>query len=102
MICFVASAFDHKDIDAIYDKVVRPTLQKLKIRCTRVDRIEHNDDIDDKIFALMNAADFCIADLTYARPSVYYEAGYMFGCKKPVIYIARSDHFRAKVPDPHG
>jgi nucleoside 2-deoxyribosyltransferase len=102
MVCFVASAFDRKDVDTIYDNAIRPTLRELKIRCTRVDRVEHNDDIDDKIFALMKAADFCIADLTYARPSVYYEAGYIFGCKKPVIYISRSDHFHGSALDRHG
>ncbi|HWN65302.1 MAG TPA: hypothetical protein VNN24_06410 [Candidatus Binatus sp.] len=102
IICFVASALDRADADEIYDTAIRPTLRELKIRPTRVDRIEHNDDIDDKIFALMKAADFCIADLTYARPSVYHEAGYMSGCGKPVIYISRRDHFRARDSDPHG
>jgi nucleoside 2-deoxyribosyltransferase len=102
MICFVASALDRANVDAIYDKSIKPVLRELGIRCTRVDRVEHNDDIDDKIFALMEAADFCIADLTYARPSIYYEAGYMLGRGKPVIYTARNDHFFARDSDPHG
>jgi hypothetical protein len=100
--CFVASAFDRDDVDRIYDKAIKPILRELKIRCARVDRVEHNDDIDDKIFALMDAADFCIADLTYARPSVYYEAGYVLGQGKPVVYLARSDHFKDKAADPEG
>lgn len=102
IVCFVASAFDRADVDEIYDRAIRPTLRQLQIRPTRVDRAEHNDDIDDKIFALMRDADFCIADLTYARPSVYYEAGHMSGCGKPVIYISRRDHFRQKDSDPYG
>lgn len=100
--CFVASAFDHKDVDEIYDKAIRPVLRSLKIRPMRVDRVEHNEDIDDKIFQFLDAADFCIADLTYARPSVYYETGYAFGTGRPVIYIARSDHFKAREDDMHG
>jgi nucleoside 2-deoxyribosyltransferase len=100
--CFVASALDYEDVDEVYDRAVKPTLRQLGIRSMRVDRVEHNDDVDDKIFALMETADFCIADLTYARPSVYYEAGYMFGQGKPVIYIARRDHFCARDSDPHG
>lgn len=100
--CFVASAFDHSDVDAIFDRAIRPVLKQLGARADRVDRTEHNDDIDDKIFALMSRADFCIADITYARPSVYYEAGYIFGSGKPVVYIARSDHLRPRADDPHG
>jgi nucleoside 2-deoxyribosyltransferase len=90
--CFVASAFGYKDVDAIYDRAVRPVLKELSIGVYRVDRDNHNDDIDDRIFAMLDDSDLCIADLTYARPSVYYEAGYAFGGDKPVVYIARQDH----------
>jgi nucleoside 2-deoxyribosyltransferase len=68
----------------------------------RVDRVKHNEDIDNKIFELLDAADFVIADLTYARPSVYYEAGYAAGKSKSVIYIAKRDHFKAHDDDPYG
>jgi len=100
--CFVASAFDQVDVDAIYDDAIRPTLRGLNIVVRRVDRLEHNDDIDERIMQLMLASDFCIADLTYARPSVYYEAGFITGRGKQVIFIARSDHFRARDNDPQG
>lgn len=102
MKCFVASAFGRKDIDSIYDNYVFPALKKLSIKPLRVDRVEHNDDIDNKIIELLEGADLVIADLTYARPSVYYEAGYAAGIGKPVVYIARDDHFRARDDDPEG
>ena len=100
--CFIASAFERADVDVIYDKVVVRLLRGLQIQPRRVDREIHNDDIDDKIIELIDAADFCIADLTYARPSVYYEAGYAWGQAKPVIYIARKDHFKPKDEDKEG
>jgi len=65
--CFVATAFGHSDVDETYDHVFVPVLRQLGIVPTRVDQHEHNDDIDDKIFELLRAADLCIADLTYAR-----------------------------------
>ena len=102
MKCFIASAFGHEDVDAIYDRYVIPTLRKFSVMPLRVDRVEHNEDIDNKIFELLDSADFAIADLTYARPSVYYEAGYAAGKSKPVIYIAKRDHFKARDDDPHG
>jgi len=100
--CFVASAFGHEDIDTIFDEAIEPVLDKLNVTPLRVDRVEHNDDIDDKIFELLNQAHFCLADLTWARPSVYYEAGYAFGQGKPVVYIARNDHFVDHKDDPAG
>jgi hypothetical protein len=102
--CLVASALGHDDVDALYDEVIKPLLKDLDVVALRVDRVEHNDDIDDRIFALLNSASFCIADLTYARPSVYYEAGYAAGQGKPVIYVVRADHFRRRshVEDPYG
>jgi nucleoside 2-deoxyribosyltransferase len=102
MKCFIASAFGRDDVDAIYDRCVVPLLRKLSVTPLRVDRVEHNEDIDNKIFELLDSADFVIADLTYARPSVYYEAGYAAGKSKPVIYIAKSDHFKARDNDPYG
>lgn len=101
MHCFVATAFDRPDVDRIYDKAVRNVLKELSITPLRVDRHEHNDDIDDKIMELMRRADFCIADLTYARPSAYFEAGYMASTKS-VIYIVRQDHFRQRDDDIEG
>ena len=102
MRCFVASAFGRSDVDAVYDNCVVPALRQLSARPVRVDRVEHNDDIDNKIFELLDAADIVLVDLSYARPSVYYEAGYATGQGKPVVYIARSDHFKARDSDPDG
>jgi nucleoside 2-deoxyribosyltransferase len=77
-------------------------LGKIKIKPLRVDRVEHNEDIDDKIFSLIKESDICIADLTNARPSVYYEAGFASGLGKPVVYISKADHFRPRENDRFG
>ena len=102
MKCFIASAFGHEDVDVIYDSCVVPTLRKLSVTPLRVDRVEHNEEIDNKIFELLDSSDFVIADLTYARPSVYYEAGYATGKPIPVIYTVKSDHFAKHIDDPYG
>ena len=99
--CFVASAFDKTDTDLLFSKVISPALKKMKIIPRVVNRIEHNENIDQKIVALLTECDFAISDLTYARPSVYYEAGFAERIV-PVIYTARKDHFRQKDNDPHG
>jgi hypothetical protein len=94
-------AFGHKDTDRVYDDLIVPSLTEKKIKPVRIDRIEYNDDIDDRIMAELQKCDFVIADLTYARPSVYFEAGYAQR-EVPVVYICRKDHFSPKADDEFG
>ncbi len=97
--CFIASAFGFSDVDLIFDKNIKAILKELKIRPLRVDRINHNEKIDKKIIDLIEVCDFGIVDLTYARPSAYFEAGYIEGSGRKVIYISRKDHFKQKESD---
>jgi nucleoside 2-deoxyribosyltransferase len=100
--CFIACAFGQEDVDNIYSKTILPVLKENRIIPLRVDKINHNKNIDQKIVELIKSADFCIADLTYARPSVYYEAGYIHGQNKEVIFTVRKDHFKPTSEDPTG
>jgi len=93
-------AFDHTDTDDVF-QTLKAVLTGTKIRPVRIDRLEHNDDIDDRIITEIKRADFMIADLTYARPSVYFEAGFAQR-NVPVIYTARHDHLLPKMDDPNG
>lgn len=99
--CFIAMALGHEDTDKVYDDLIVPSLRDRKVRPIRIDRIEYNDDVDDRIIAELQECDFVIADLTYARPSVYFEAGYAQR-KVPVIYISRKDHLSPKADDEFG
>src|SRR5262249_50457195 len=96
--CFVAMAFDHNDTDAVYDLLIKPTLQRNGIVPIIVNRRQSNDDLNKQIIELLDGSDFCIADLTYARQSVYFEAGYAQR-KSPVIYTVRRDHLKRGQPD---
>lgn len=100
--CFIAMAFDREDTDKLYDKAIKPILKQKGISQFRIDRSNRNDDIDDQILSELQKCDFVIADLTYARPSVYFEAGIAQGRQLPVIYTRRRDHFRHQPDDEHG
>lgn len=52
-------AFDRADSDAIFEKIER-TLDEVNIDAIRVDRVEHNDDIDDRIIAEIKRADLVL------------------------------------------
>lgn len=100
--CFVAMRFDESQTDTVYDKLILPALRKQEIVPIRIDRVEHNDNIDARIIEEIERCDLAIADLTFARPSVYFEAGYAAGRPVPVIYTCRKDHFTPRSEDACG
>jgi len=96
--CFVAMAFDHDDTDQIYEKSILPVLKANDVKPVIINRREDNRDINNQIIDLLNSCDFCITDLTYTRPSVYFEAGYAQRAVE-VIYTVRADHLHKNQPE---
>ena len=54
---------------------------------------EHNNQILPEILFEIRKSRFVVADLTYQRGGVYYEAGYAEGQNIPVIALCRKDDF---------
>jgi hypothetical protein len=55
----------------------------------RIDEVEHVNRIDDEIIARIRQSKFLVADLTGQRNGVYFEAGFMLGLGRPVIWLCR-------------
>jgi hypothetical protein len=96
--CFVAMAFGHKDCDKIYDSKILPILRELRLFPIRVDRRQHRDDLNNYIIRMIKNSNIVIADLTYARPSVYYEADFAERISS-VVYTVRKDHLSRSQKD---
>ncbi len=58
----------------------------------RIDKVEHNNKIDDEIIAAIRRAKFLVTDFTGHRGGVYFEAGFAMGLGIPVIWLCREDH----------
>lgn len=92
-------AFEQPDTDQWYEELLLPLLRRRGWIAVRIDRVEHNDNIDTRILAEIEKADLVVADLTYARPSVYFEAGYA-ARSIPVVYTCRADHLSPSADAP--
>lgn len=76
MFAFVLMPFDKK-FDDVYKLGIKDTAQKLGIIAERVDeQIFHKENILERIYSQISAADFIIADMTDRNPNVFYEVGY--------------------------
>lgn len=83
--------FGRDELDELFKKQISPTLRSLNLDIVRVDRREHKEDLNVYINKMIQNSDMALADLTFARPSVYYEAGFAER-QIPVIYTVRKDH----------
>jgi nucleoside 2-deoxyribosyltransferase len=52
----------------------------------RLDRVEHSENINDRILTDIRRAQFIVADFTFHPPGVYFEAGFALGLGKLVIW----------------
>lgn len=84
-------AFNITETEAVYKNLIEPTVEATGFHSVKINEVEHNGYIDELLMRALNCADIAIADLTFARPSVYYEAGYAER-KINVIYTCRRDH----------
>jgi nucleoside 2-deoxyribosyltransferase len=57
----------------------------------RIDKLDHNNRIDDEIIAAIRKSKFLVADFTGNRGGVYFEAGFALGLGQQVIWLCRKD-----------
>jgi len=87
---FVAMSFA-PDLKSACPEGIRPALRETGYSPMRIDELQHNDKIDDKIVAELRRSGLLIADFTGHRGGVYFEAGYGLGRGIPVIWSCRLD-----------
>lgn len=94
---FVAMWFGDTDqkarMDEAFHKAIQPAIEQAGYLATRVDLVEHNDWIMDKVLGDIRLAPFVVADFTGHRNGVFFEAGFARGLGIPVIHTCEAEDY---------
>jgi hypothetical protein len=93
---FIAMAFTNLEGEKVPPALrdcIKSSIQSLGYSTMIVDEQEHNDGIMDKVISLIKQSRFVVADLTYQKSGVYYEAGYAKALDLPVIHTVQEENF---------
>lgn len=94
---FVLMPFD-EDLSRIYDSIIKPTVESLKLVCRRADDYKTNRAIILDIWKAICEARIIIADLTKLNPNVMYELGIVHTVGKETILIHQNRDKEIKFP----
>lgn len=91
--CFIAMAFRPVLESAFRDGIEAAVRDDCGFDPFRMDGLEHNDKICDRIIVEIRRAQFVVADFTFQRGGVYFEAGFAAALQRPVIWTCKAYHF---------
>lgn len=81
----------NETVTSIWTEVIEPAIADAGYRPVRIDKVNHNNRIDDEILAQIRRSRFVVADFTGDRGGVYFEAGFALGLGLQVIWTIRDD-----------
>ena len=89
-ICFVVMPFDSL-FQTQYERVVRPAIEELGLKCVRGDEIYSRANIMSDIWKSIRRSRVIVAELTGRNPNVFYEIGLAHALGKPIILLTRNE-----------
>ena len=88
---FVGQAFNF-EMQTIYKEVFEKAIKDVHLNPIIISEEEPDEPVDVEALNQIRQCRFMICDLTHARPSVYFEAGYAIAIGIKVLFTAREDH----------
>ncbi|HSS19499.1 MAG TPA: hypothetical protein VLL54_05445 [Pyrinomonadaceae bacterium] len=86
--CFVVMPF-HSLFGAEYERVIRPAIEDVGLKCERGDEIYTHQSIVQDIWKSVRQARIVVAELSGRNPNVMYEIGMAHAIGKPIVLLTR-------------
>jgi hypothetical protein len=88
--CFVVMPFGSL-YQTQYERVIRPAIEELGLKCIRGDEIYSKPNIMSDIWKSIRSSRLLIAELTGRNANVFYEIGLAHAIGKPIILLTRNE-----------
>ncbi|WP_374243532.1 hypothetical protein [Zoogloea sp.] len=96
--CFVIQPFDGAKFDKRYTDIYKPAIEAAGLEAYRVDADPGVQVPIDAIEKGIKQATICLADITTDNPNVWYELGFSFASKRPVVIVCSEERPGKKYP----
>jgi hypothetical protein len=84
--CFVIQPFDSGKFDKRFKETFAPAIFEAGFEPYRVDDDPRAEVLITSIEDGIRSAAVCLADITMDNPNIWFELGYAFASKRPVVY----------------
>lgn len=85
----------HRETETAWIEAIQPAIAQSGHQPVRIDKLAHNNRIDDEIISSIRRSKFVVADFTHggdgARGGVYFETGFAMGLGLQVVHTCRAD-----------
>lgn len=96
--CFVIQPFDGAKFDKRFSDVYKPAIEQAGLEAYRVDRDPGVLVPIESIEKGIRQATICLADISTDNPNVWYELGFAFAAKRPVVMVCSEERVGKKYP----
>jgi hypothetical protein len=96
--CFVIQPFDGAKFDKRFSDVYKPAIEQAGLEAYRVDTDPGVLIPIESIEKGIRQATVCLADISTDNPNVWYELGFAFASKRPVVMVCSEDRVGKKYP----
>ena len=97
-ICFVIQPFDKGKFDKRFRDVYKPAIEAAGFEAYRVDQDAGVMVPIESIEQGIRQSAVCLADITSDNPNVWYELGFAFASRRPVIMVCSEERTSGKYP----
>lgn len=96
--CFVIQPFDGAKFDKRFSDIYKPAIEAAGLEAYRVD-IDPGVQVPiEAIEKGIKQATICLADITADNPNVWYELGFAFASRRPVVMVCSEERTGKKYP----